>query len=70
MIVRTNRVAPQTGRALASAMLGLSGARRRDEENVLRTTNRVSNGPVELRISGTVGEPTVAVDPSIDFGED
>ena len=70
VIVRPNRVAPQTGRALASTMLGLSGARRRNEENVLRTTNRVSNGPVELRISGTVGEPTVVVDPSIDFGDD
>jgi len=69
VIIKPNQVIPQTGRALASAVLSL-GRPRGDDEKVLRTANPLSDGPVKLRVSGGLADPKLRSDPSINFDED
>lgn len=70
LIVKPNQVLPQTGRAVVTTVLGLGRRPRGDDAKVLRTTNPLSDGPVKLHVSGTLKDPKVVADPSINFDEE
>lgn len=70
VIVKPNQVIPQTGRALASAVLALGRRPRGDDEKVLRTANPLADGPLKLRITGLLTDPKLHTDPSINFDDD
>jgi translocation and assembly module TamB len=67
VILKTNQVIPQAGRAVVAAMLGRGLGPRGDDATILRTSNPLAHGPVKLRISGSLAEPKITADASIDF---
>ena len=69
VLVKSNHVLQQAGRAVASTMLGMGRQSRRDDVKVLETSNPLSNGPVKLRISGTFKDTQVSADPTISWIE-
>jgi translocation and assembly module TamB len=69
VVLKTNQVIPQAGRAVVGVMLGRGRRSRGDEDTVLRTSNPLSSGPVKLRISGSFSDPKITTDSTIDFSD-
>ena len=65
MLINTNQIIPQTGQALVGLIPGLRNALGRNQEASLQVTNFLSNRLLKLRVTGTVWNPSVALDPGI-----
>lgn len=65
VLINTNQIIPQTGQALVRLIPGLREALGRSEEAILRVSNFLSNRLLKLRVTGTLKNPSVAVDASI-----
>jgi translocation and assembly module TamB len=65
MLVNTNEIIAQTGEALLGIVPGLRQVIRRREEARLRFSSFLSNRLIKLRVTGTLKNPSVSVDPSI-----
>ncbi len=65
VLVNTNQIIPETGQALVSKIPGLSNVLNRRDQSALRVANYLSNRLLKLRVTGTVGNPSTAIDPSV-----
>ncbi len=64
VLVNMNQIIPQAGAALVSAVPGLRGAAR-DSQASLEVSNYLSNRLLKLRVTGTVKNPSVNLDPGV-----
>ena len=69
VLINTNQIIPQTGQALVGAVPGLRDAMGRSREATLQVANFLSNRLLKVRITGTVKNPSVALDPAVAVGE-
>jgi translocation and assembly module TamB len=65
VLINTNQIIPQTGMALVSLIPGLREVLGRSQEAVLRVANYLSNRLLKIRVTGTLKNPSVAIDPSV-----
>ncbi len=65
VLVNTSEIISQSGQALVGVIPGLRQALGRDAEAMLRLTNYFSNRLLKLRVTGTLKNPTVSVDPAV-----
>jgi translocation and assembly module TamB len=65
VLINTNQIIPQTGQALVMAIPGLRNAIGRREQATLQVANFLSNRLLKLRVTGTVKNPSVSLDPKI-----
>lgn len=65
VLVSTNQLIPQTGQALLALVPGLGNAEARGQQAYLSVANFLSNRLLKLRVTGTMKEPSVSLDPSI-----
>src|SRR4029077_7241635 len=63
VLVNTNQLIPQAGSALASAIPGLRSSG--NAAATLQVTNYLSNRLLKLRVTGTLNNPSVNLDPGI-----
>ena len=66
VLINTNQIIPETGQALVTRIPGLrrrlaAGAR----QAMLQVANFLSNRLLKLRVTGTIRNPSVAIDPTI-----
>jgi translocation and assembly module TamB len=66
VLVNTNEIISQTGQALVAAIPGLRG---RNRGASLQVANYLSNRLLKFRVSGTVRNPSVSIDPAIAVAE-
>jgi translocation and assembly module TamB len=69
VLVNTNQVIPQSGLALVNIIPGLGTAIGRSEEVLLRLASFLENRLLKFRVSGTMGNPVVQLDPGIAVGD-
>ena len=69
VLVNTNQVIPQSGLALVNLIPGLSQAIGRGEETFLRIAGFLENRLLKFRVTGSVGNPNVQLDPSVAVGD-
>ncbi len=69
VVVNTNQIIPQTGEALVSAIPGLRNMLGRNAQARLHVANYLSNRLLKLRVTGTLRNPSVALDPGIALGQ-
>ena len=69
MLVNTNQVIPQSGLALVNLIPGLSQALGRGEQAFLRVAGFLENRLLKFRITGSVGNPNVQLDPGVAVGD-
>jgi translocation and assembly module TamB len=65
VLVNTNQIIPQTGQALVALIPGLRDALRRGERAAVRVAGYLSSRLLKLRVTGTLRNPSVALDPAI-----
>lgn len=65
VLVNTSQLIPETGQVLLARIPGLSEVLGRNEQVMLRVSRFLSNRLVKLRVTGTLRNPSVAVDPSV-----
>jgi translocation and assembly module TamB len=65
VLINTNQLIPETGAALAGVIPGLNTARGRNGAAMLQVANFLSNRLLKLRVTGTVRNPSVNLDPGI-----
>ncbi|SIO66682.1 translocation and assembly module TamB [Singulisphaera sp. GP187] len=65
VLVNTNKIIPETGLVLVSRIPGLSNVLGRSEQAIARIGSYLSNRLLKLRVTGTLKNPSVAVDASI-----
>lgn len=69
VLINTNQIIPETGQALVARIPGLRDVLGRSRDAVLKVSNFLSNRLLKLRVSGTIRNPSVAIDPSIVVAE-
>ena len=69
VLINTNQLIPETGQGLVSRVPGLRDAFGRSEQAILSVANFLSNRLLKLRVTGTLKNPSVTVDPSIAVAE-
>ncbi|HMB06250.1 MAG TPA: AsmA-like C-terminal region-containing protein, partial [Isosphaeraceae bacterium] len=65
VLINTNQIIPQTGQALVGVIPGLREVLGRSEQATLRVANYLSNRLLKLRVTGTIRNPSVSIDPTI-----
>jgi translocation and assembly module TamB len=65
VLINTNQIIPQTGQALVSLIPGLREVIGRSDQAISRVSNYLSNRLLKLRVTGTLQNPSVAIDSSI-----
>ncbi|WP_422925000.1 AsmA-like C-terminal region-containing protein [Singulisphaera sp. PoT] len=65
VLINTNQIIPETGQALVSLIPGLRDTIGRRDQASLQVANYLSNRLLKLRVSGTVKNPTAALDSSV-----
>jgi translocation and assembly module TamB len=65
VLINTNQIIPQTGQALLMSIPGLRNVIGRSEQATLQVANFLSNRLLKVRVTGTVKNPSVALDPTI-----
>ena len=65
VLVNTSQFIPQTGKALAALIPGLGNLSARSRNTARQFAGFLSNRLLKLRVSGTVRNPSVALDPSL-----
>jgi translocation and assembly module TamB len=65
VLVNTNQIIARTGQALVAVIPGLRDGRGRNRDAALQVANFLSNRLLKLRVTGTLRNPSVAVDPGI-----
>lgn len=65
VVVNTNQIITETGEALIGAITGLRGALGRNSRARGQVANYLSTRLLKLRVTGTLRNPTVALDPGI-----
>jgi translocation and assembly module TamB len=65
VLINTNQIIPQTGQALMLAIPGLRNANGRRGQATLQVANFLSNRLLKLRVTGTIKNPSVSIDPRI-----
>ena len=68
VLVNTNQLIPQSGLTLLNIIPGLSEAIGQSEKVVLKLASFLSSRLLKFRVTGTVKNPTVALDPGVDVG--
>jgi translocation and assembly module TamB len=69
VLVNTNQIIPQTGQALVDAIPGLRRVIGRSEQASLQVANYLSNRLLKFRVTGTIKNPSVSLDPTIAVAE-
>ena len=69
VLVNTNQVIPQSGLTLINIIPGLGQAIGRGEEAILRVASFLESRLLKFRVGGSVGNPTVKLDPGIAVGD-
>ncbi len=69
ILVNTNQVIPQSGLALINIVPGLGQAIGRGEEVVLRLASFLENRLLKFKVSGTMNNPVVQLDPRVAVGD-
>jgi translocation and assembly module TamB len=65
VLVNTNQIVPETGQALVALIPGLGGVLNRREEALGRVANFLSNRLLKFRVTGTLSNPSVNLDPAV-----
>ena len=68
-LVNTNQIISETGQSLVSLIPGLRDVLGRGGEATKRLSGYLSAKLLKLHITGTLNNPTVAIDPSLDVGD-
>ena len=69
ILVNSNDVIPQTGATLVNAIPGLGQALGRSEEALLKIASFLENRLLKFRVTGTMTNPTVQLDPGVTVGD-
>lgn len=69
VLVNTNQIIPETGQALVGLIPGLREVIGRSDQAISRVGTYLSNRLLKLRVTGTLQNPTVAIDSSIPVAE-
>lgn len=70
VLVNTSQLIPQTGEALLALIPGLRTAMARSEEVTMRVANFLANRLLKFRVTGTLRNPVVSLDPAVVVSED
>jgi translocation and assembly module TamB len=65
VLVNTRDLIPQTGQALVGVIPGLGDAVGRRDEAVRQVGNFLSDRLLKFRVTGTLGSPSVNIDPAV-----
>jgi translocation and assembly module TamB len=68
VLANTNQVISQTGQSLVNVIPGLRSVLGRNEEAMLRVSSYLSSRLLKFRISGTIKNPIVTIDPGVGVG--
>ena len=69
VLVNTNQLIPQSGLALLNVVPGLGEAIGRSEQVVLKLASFLESRLLKFRVTGTVQNPRVNLDPGVDVGD-
>ncbi len=69
VLINTNQIIPETGQVLVARIPGLRDVLGQSREALLKVSNFLSNRLLKLRVSGTIRNPSVAIDPSVVVAE-
>ncbi len=69
VLVNTNQIISQSGQSLIGLIPGLRNALGRNQEALMRVSTYLSSRLLKFRISGTIKNPTVAIDPGVSVGD-
>ena len=65
VLINTNEIIGQTGQSLVALIPGLSNAIGRGGAGVARVGNYLQNRLLKFRVTGTIGSPSVNIDPAV-----
>lgn len=69
VLVNTNQIIAQTGQALVSLIPGLNAVLGRSQEAFARVSGFLSNRLLKFHVTGTLRNPSVALDPSVSVND-